>query len=271
MSQSKHKLYLILAILGCVLPAQGSIIVYGSHTGGHRRTPSRSLSDVRMEVSLAVSGSVATFTFANVSTGLETSAVVKEIVIDRYDNDTGLSILWDGEVITHTCGVRFRLRRSNGLRGFRRLTRETPRLAELRAKSRPIWTGLSVGETLVVQFDTSLPDGSGVIDYLSAFGGGQDTGLGALGFLAIRGACRRGGVSGISTGSEIPEPASATLLLLGGVVALKRRRRARQTATSAWRETTGRAATPGTYGRPPLCLGRRGACGAGLSIWERSA
>jgi len=223
MSQPKHKLCLILVILGWVLPAQGSIVVYGSHTD-YPIIPGGSLSDVRMEVSLTVSGSVATFTFANVSTGLETSAVMKKIVIDRYDGDTGLAILWDGEVMTKTSQVAFRLRDSNGLPGYHALTSERPRLAELRARPRPVKKGLGIGETLVVQFDTSLPDGSDVYDYLSAFNGGQDTALASLGFHAINASTIN---ENSLTGVYVPEPASAMLLLLGGLAALTKRCRAR--------------------------------------------
>jgi len=215
-------LWLIAAILGYVLPAHGSVIVYGSHTS-HPIIPGGSISDVRMEVSLAVGGSVATFTFANVSTGLETSAVMKEIVIDRDDGDSDLAILWNGVVVTDTAQVAFRLRDSNGLPGYHALTSETPPLAELRAKRSPVRKGLGISETLVVQFDTSLPDGSNVHDYLSAFNGGQDTALAALGFHAIRASTVDGkSLSGIVT--EVPEPATVSLTLLGAAALLRRRR-----------------------------------------------
>ena len=218
-------LWLMAAILACALPAQGSIIVYGSHTT-HSIVPGGSISDVRMEVSLSVSGSVATFTFTNASTGLETSAVFKEIVIDRYDGDTGLAILWNGVVVTDTPQVAYTLDDSNGLPGYGALTVETPPLAELQAKPSPVAKGIGIGEALVVQFDTSLPGGSDIIDYLSAFNGGDDTALAAFGFHAISASTVNGeSLSGIVTGGQIPDPATASLLVAGGAAFLLRRRR----------------------------------------------
>ncbi len=207
------------------VPALGSIIVYGTHSD---TTPiaGADLSDVRLSVDLTVSGGLATMTFTNVSTGLETSAVFKEIVVDTYDDDTGTAILWNPVVLTDTKDVSYSVHTSNGLPGYQAETSDPYPLVEFRADSSPVKKGIGPGEVLQVQFATLLADGSGILDYLGAFGGGNDTGAYTLGFHAINASILNGeSLSGILSTTSVPEPMTLAMLALGGVGVVLRRRK----------------------------------------------
>ena len=204
--------------------ALASIIIVGSHSA-YPTVPAGSLSDVRMSVDLNVVAGVGRFRFTNVSIGLETSAVFKEIIVDTADDDTGEVFLWDGYVLTNTAGVAYWLVESNGLPGFYNETSDNIPLVELRARPSPVTNGLGVGETLEVWFGTAWPDGTDVFDYLFAFGGGTDTATGALGFHAISADVVNGeSLSGISDGTTIPEPHTLALLGFAAAWMLRRRR-----------------------------------------------
>jgi MYXO-CTERM domain-containing protein len=226
-----------LAVAACLAcPAHADLIIYGTQSDA---TPlsGHSLNDVQLSVGLSVSHGIATMTFTNVSAAAET-AVISEIVVDTYDNDntnTGLATLWDPLVLTHTKGVSFSWGWSNGLPGYGPQTRDATPLVELKADPSPVKNGLSVGESLQVQFGTSLADGSTIFDYLNSFGGGTDTGAFSLGFHAISASAVNGGsLSGTTFWSDsrppdpTPEPAGLALLALGSLAVV--RRRARRTA-----------------------------------------
>lgn len=210
--------------------AQGTVIVTANHSD-YTPGPGQSLDNIRMGVDLVVSGGLATFTFSNLSLAPETSAVIKEIVLDTRDDDTGVAFLWSGTVLTHTNDVRFDIGTSNGLPGFGDEITDRASMAELSANSPPTKRGLGVGESLQVRFNTNLGDGSSIEDYLAAFGGGQDSSQWAIGFHAIN----AGTVGGQSLSgaffapppSAVPEPTTTALLVLGGSLALVRRRNRR--------------------------------------------
>ena len=213
---------LIALLLLALFPAASNadLIVYGTHTD-HAIVDGGSLTDVRMSVAMTVSDGVATLAFTNTSTGLETTAVVKEIVVRQYDEATGQAVLWDGEVLTDTKEVAYDLGTSNGLPGYANLTGGEHPLAELQARPSPVKRGIGVGETLVVQFETSLNNGATEEDYMSSLGGSADPSC-VIGFHAISASTLDGeSLSGV----VVPEPAALALLGVGGVLAAWRRRR----------------------------------------------
>lgn len=211
-----------LALVGFTSVSSGNFIVYGTHTD-HAIVPGASLKDVRMSVDLSVAGGQAIFTFTNVSIGLETSAVFKEIAIDTGDDDMSSVFLWGGTVLTNSPGVSYTIRPSNGLPGYGEWTNHDSYLIEMQADSPPTKKGIGIGESVQVRFFTSLADGSTVEDYLRGFGGGNDTSLAALGFHAISASILNG--ESLSGATSVPEPTVAGLLALGGTFLAARRRR----------------------------------------------
>ena len=225
MRSSLTLLLTVLSVLALSSSAQADLIILGSHTT-HPLAPGSTLSDVRLGVSLSVSGGVATMTFTNVSISPEASASFKEIVVDTHDADSNLTVLSNPVILTDTSAVGYTSGSSNGLPGHNSLTNETVALIEFKAKSPPTVKGINPTEVLQVQWTTILADGSDIDDYLAFFGSGSDTQAGAIGFHAIS-AYTVGGesLSGVNVPSAVPEPASLSLLAFGGIVALVRRRR----------------------------------------------
>jgi len=200
-------------------PANADYIIFGTHADDNVQA-GLSLEDVRLSVDLSVNNGLATMTFTNVSVALET-AVFKEIVIDGYDDDTNTAILWNAVVLTHTQDVDYSVSGNpNGLPGYQAQTSDAVPLIELQAKSSPVKYGIGLGEVLQIRFDTSLANGSGILDYFDAFGGGNDTNHYSIGFHAISAQAVDGGsLSGVA----VPEPASLGMLAFGGLAILVRR------------------------------------------------
>ena len=193
----------------------------------HPTVPGGDISDVRMTVELAIVGGLATFTFTNTSILPETSAVIDEIVLDLYDDDeaTDGAVLWGAVILTLPSDpehVGFTMGDSNGLPGYGPMPSETPALLEFGANPPPTQWGLEIGESLVVQFNTALPDGPDRIDdYLAWFDGGSDTADYSIGFHAISTSTLDGESL---TGIYVPEPATISLGVLGLLVVLRLRK-----------------------------------------------
>ena len=201
----------------------GSVIVYGTQTD-HPIVPGGSLDDVRMSVDLVVSAGKATFTFTNVSVSPEESAVMKLIVLDTYDDDTSTSILSNGVVLTSTSDVSYSIDLSPTLPGYDNILKDDDGMVGFEADSPPPTKGIGPAEMLQVQFDVDnlLSDSDGIDDYLAAFNGGGDTAVYSLGFHAISADT----VDGESLSDVYaPEPAALSLLVLGGLALIRRRRK----------------------------------------------
>lgn len=217
-----HRLALLSLTIVALVAARtdaSTIEVYGGHSDSGL-FPGAGLRDVSMTADLSATGGIAIMTFTNTSSGLETSAVFKEIVVDTHDADTGTAVLWNPVVLTNTKDVSYSVGPSNGLPGYGDVTRETVPLIEFQARSSPVKKGIGPGEMLRVQFDTSLGDGSDATDYLQAFSGGTDTAMHSIGFHAISSSI----VYGQSLSGTVPEPGTVALLLGGSVLAWRRRR-----------------------------------------------
>lgn len=199
------------------------VTVYGSHAD-HDIIAGGRLSDVRLAVGLSVKNSVAVMTFTNASTGLETSAIFKEIVLDTFDSDNDNAIVWNPVVLDGS----FDIGDSNGLPGYNAVTRESPvALLEFSPvkKGKEKNRGLEIGQSVSIQFQTNLADGADMQDYFAAFGGGTDRAGYSIGFHAISATTVNGeSLSGIYTANEAPEPTTITLLAFGGALQLRRRR-----------------------------------------------
>jgi len=204
-------------------PAHADYIILGTHTD-HEIEAGLSLEDVRMSVGLSVNNGLATMTVTNVSVASET-AVFKEIVIDGYDDDTHTAILWNAVALTDTEDVSYDVSsHPNGLPGYHTQTSDAVSLIELQAESSPVKYGIGPGEVLQVRFNTSLVNGSTILDYFNAFGGGNDTAAYSIGFHAISAQAVDGGsLSGVASGVAVPEPATLAMLVFGGLAILGRR------------------------------------------------
>jgi len=216
-----------LAVFSLAGHANADVIIFGTHTD-HPLVPGADLMNVALSVDLSASGGVATMTFTNVSTAPELSAAFKLIVIDTLDDDTATAILWDGSILTTPPGVAYSLEPYNVLPGYNPVITDGGSMVQLQADPAPPKEGIGPGETLQVQFSTSLPDGADIFSYFAAFDGGDDTGAYSLGFHAISADVVDGeSLSGVITITEVPEPAALSLMLVGGAVMLARRRRNR--------------------------------------------
>ena len=198
--------------------AKGDLIIYGSQTE-HPIVPGGDLNNVRLSVGLSVSGGVATMLFENVSVPPETSAVFRLIVLDTLDDDTSQAVLSNGSVVTNTPDVSYLLEPYNVLPGYGSIITDGSSMIQLRAEPPPPGKGIGPGELLEVRFDTCLPDGSDIDDYLAFFDGGNDTADYSVGFHAINAST----VGGESL-SGVPEPVTFLLLSSVGVILIARKR-----------------------------------------------
>jgi len=218
----------------CALAAQAgaSMIVAGTHTD-HPLVAGAQLDDVRLQVQMTVSAGEALVTFTNVSTAPEFSASLKEIVIDGKDDDSGTPILWDPEILTNTNDVKYRLANFNGLPGYVPVLKNDAGMFSFMARPAAPKRGINPGESLAVLFKTSLADGSDIANYLAAFDLGDDTARYSVGFHAISADIIDGeSLSGVydipdQPNTEVPEPGTMTLLVIGAIGAILRRRRRR--------------------------------------------
>lgn len=216
---------LTVALLAIATPSEGSILVYGSHSD-YTPIPGASLGDVRLQVDMSVTGGLATFSFTNASIYPEQTAVFKTIVLDNKENDTNTNILWNGVVLTNTSNVSYGISPYNVLPGFNPLITDGAWMVEFNARPPAPKKGIGLGETLQVQFNTVLPDGSDIEDYLKFFDGGSDTAAYSVGFQAISASIINGqSLSGAYAPAAIPEPATMSVLGLGGLAVLVRRKR----------------------------------------------
>jgi hypothetical protein len=212
---------LLLFVLAVAVPARASLIVHGTQAN-YATVPGSALSDVRMSVDLTATGGTATVTFANVSAAPELSAVFKTIYLDLTDDDTGTGILWLPNIRHDLSDGTYSVLPYSVLPGYGPEISDGSSMIEFEAAVPPTGYGLGVGgDKLVVEFATSLADGSDIFDYLAAFNGGDDTEHLSIGFHAISADT----VSGNSlTGVNVPEPAALGLIVLGAVAMLKRKR-----------------------------------------------
>lgn len=201
--------------------ANASVIVSAGHCS-YPLVPGGSLSDIRMDVDLVVSGGFATMTFSNLSGGQETSAVLGAIYVDTVDDDSGAAILWNPIIVGASSGASFGIDYSDGPPGYRDSIADATQMLTLDADSPVTKKGLTLGKWLQVRFATSLASGSTIDDYLASFGGGNDTGEYALGFHAQ--ACSTVDGNSVS-GASVPEPTALALIAAGGAGIIHRSRR----------------------------------------------
>ncbi len=224
MLSSRLALVLIgVFVLGLVLclPAQASIVISANHASDPIPVGSN-LGDIRLEVDMSVDGGIATMTFFNASVSPELSAVFKMIVVDLIDNDTDQAILWDPVIRDDLSDGSYTWGSYNTLPGFNSLITDGESMIELNTVNPAPHEGLSPGESLVVEFSTSLADGAGIEDYLAAFGSGDDTSNYSLGFHAISTDTIEN--DGSLSGAKVPEPASIALIGSGAIALIRRRR-----------------------------------------------
>ena len=210
----------MLAVFVCS-PAHASVVVPANHAS-EPLAPGASLDDVRMEVEMSVTGGTATMTFTNASVAPEASAVFKTIFLDLTDNDTDTAILWDPVIRSDLSDGSYQVGAYNVLPGFNPPIVDGSSMIELNADNPAPHKGLAPGGSLVVEFDTSLADGSDIDDYLGAFNGGLDTQAYSLGFHAISTDTIEG--DGSLSASHIPEPNVICFIAAGSLTLLRRRR-----------------------------------------------
>lgn len=208
---------LFLAIAGL---AQGDLIIYGSRAD-YTPVPGADLSNVRLAVRLDVVGSTAIMTFTNVSVAPEYSVSFKLITIDTIDDDTGLAVLSNATILTDTKSISYSLDSYSNLPGYNAEITDGASIVVLVANPPPSKDGMNPDEILQVQFDTILPAGSDIYDYLGFFNGGNDTAEYTIAFHAISSDIIDGESLG---GAYVPEPITISLLLVGGVALLRKRR-----------------------------------------------
>jgi len=134
---------------------------------------------------------------------------------------------WGSNVLTDTSDVSYSLEPYNVLPGYNPDILDGESMVQLQANPPAPKKGIAPGEMLQVQFNTSLPGGSDIDDYLAFFNGGDDTAPFAIGFQAINADVVEGeSVSGVN----LPEPSLLALLSTGGLILLARRQRTRTIA-----------------------------------------
>lgn len=215
---------IFLAVGICSSPSltRASLMISGNHPGA-ALSPGASLDDVRLEVSLSVAAGRATTTWTNASVAPEDSAVFKTLFMDLEDDDTGEAVLWNPTVRNDLSDGVYTVGAYNVLPGFNLLIVDGASMVELNAANPAPHEGIAPGQSLIVEFDTSLPDGSDIFDYLAFFDGGADSEAYCLGFHAISSDTIVN--DGSLSGAHVPEPTSAILLLAGvGCVFVRRRR-----------------------------------------------
>ncbi len=202
------------------------MILYGTNTS-HPLAAGSSLDDVRLEVDLSVTGGIATMTFANVSVAPEMSAVFKTIVLDLWDNDTGIDIRLNpsadpADDITIVSG-NYSVGGYNTLPGYGPAITDGSSMIDLNSANPATKKGLAPGDSMAIQFATTLANGSDIDDYLSVFNGGNDSVAYTVGFHAIS----TDTVNGESlSGVYVPEPATLSLIGIGALGMILKRKRA---------------------------------------------
>ncbi len=206
-------------VLFCIPSIANATLVISATHADDPLSPGSSLDDVRMAVDLSVIGGTATMTFTNVSVPPEFSAVFETIVVDLKDDDTDQAVLWNPNVRNDLSDGLYSVGPYNVLPGYGSYITDGASMIELNAFSPALSNGITPsGNKLVVQFATSLGDGSDIFDYLAFFDGGADTEAYSLGFHAISTdtIVNDGSLSGV------PEPSSLALLVFGVPILIRR-------------------------------------------------
>ena len=219
-SIKKMTFVLALSVVASSTLAHASIIVYAT-ASDYDTIPGSSLTDVQLNVDMIVRDGQAVFSFVNSSTGQESGVSFKQIVLDAHSQMLDSTILWDPQILTNTSSVSYQTGTAKQVPGWK--IQDSVRMISLSAAAPPSKKGLNPGETLEVSFCTSLEDGSDIYDYIAAFAGQNDY---VMGFHGISSDIIRGeSLTGVYFASEVPEPASISLLgLLGGVLFRRRTR-----------------------------------------------
>ena len=214
----------VCSVLLCIPSIANATLIISATHAADPLSPGSSLDDVRMAVDLSVIGGTATMTFTNVSVPPEFSAIFKTIVVDLKDDDTDQAVLWSPNVRNDLSDGIYSVGAFNVLPGYEPYITDGPSMIELNAVDPAPSNGITPsGNKLVVEFTTSLADGSDIFDYLAFFNGGADTEAYSLGFHAISTdtIVNNGSLTGV------PEPASLALLVFGVPILIRRKLKSR--------------------------------------------
>ena len=214
----------VCSVLLCIPSIANATLIISATHAADPLSPGSSLDDVRMAVDLSVIGGTATMTFTNVSVPPEFSAIFKTIVVDLKDDDTDQAVLWSPNVRNDLSDGLYSVGAYNVLPGYEPYITDGASMIELNAVDPAPSNGIPPsGNKLVVEFATSLSDGSDILDYLAFFNGGADTEAYSLGFHAISTdtIVNNGSLSGV------PEPASLALLVFGVPILIRRKLKSR--------------------------------------------
>ncbi len=230
----RHIAITLILLTATAMPAAASIIVAGS-TSAYMPVEGAELSDVRLTVDLSVDAAGATMTFTNTSIAPERTAVFKEFVVDTYNDATHTAIFTNARILDASSGVDFGFDEFNGLPGYSDSLKDDMGMMSLRAWSPPTKKGLGIGDRLRLRFDTILPMGSTIEDYLAQFRSESDRADSAIGFHAISSTIVNGqSLTGMDviyypTPPAVPEPGTLVVLAAGaGMLVLRRRRAGRR-------------------------------------------
>ncbi len=210
----------VCSVLLCIPSIANATLIISATHAADPLSPGSSLDDVRMAVDLSVIGGTATMTFTNVSVPPEFSAIFKTIVVDLKDDDTDQAVLWSPIVRNDLSDGIYSVGPFNVLPGYEPYITDGASMIELNAVDPAPSNGITPsGNKLVVEFATSLADGSDIFDYLAFFNGGADTEAYSLGFHAISTdtIVNDGSLTGV------PEPASLALLVFGVPILIRRK------------------------------------------------